>query len=113
LAQDTDETFELSVFLPTLLCRGHVEGLCVRSADLDRHALGGTKLRSGGLTLGILRGFGHTILRFDPQGIARASAITIGLICAIAGFITGKLKLSYLGAQAIKSSSPINPVAER
>jgi glucosyl-dolichyl phosphate glucuronosyltransferase len=62
----------------------------------------------GVLTLGILRGFGHT-----PQGIARSSAITIGLICAIAGFITGKLKLSYFGAQAINSSSPINPVAER
>jgi GT2 family glycosyltransferase len=67
----------------------------------------------GVLTLGILRGFGRTILRFDPRGIARASAITVGLICAIAGFITGKLKLSYLGAQAIKSSSPIDPVAER
>jgi hypothetical protein len=50
---------------------------------------------------------------YESLALVCAAAITIGLICAIAGFITGKLKLSYLGAQAIKSSSPINPVTGR
>ena len=67
----------------------------------------------GVLTRGILLGPGDAISRFDPGGIARASTITIGLICAIASFIAGKLKLAYLRAQTIKNSSPVNPVAER
>jgi hypothetical protein len=43
------------------------------------------------LSKGVLRGLADGLLRFDFNGIARAAAIVLGLVCAGAGYVVGRL----------------------
>jgi GT2 family glycosyltransferase len=48
------------------------------------------------LTSGVLRGLSDTVLRADPAGLARATAIIIGLGTTVCGFVYGKLRQTQL-----------------
>jgi len=41
------------------------------------------------LSRGVLRGLGDTLLRRDPSGIGRASAIVVGLLTTTTGYLVG------------------------
>ncbi len=42
------------------------------------------------LRQGFIRNLGAALIRMDPQGLARAGAIVLGLTCAVLGFLRGK-----------------------
>lgn len=50
------------------------------------------------LASGVLRGIADTALRFDPGGVARASAILFGLAATACGYLEGKLRRRRVAA---------------